>query len=123
MSDKCGPARPAPGGRAGDKGLIFKTKVVGAKEFSRTVGVPVVPGVPSVLDGNLAGAWVPAFLRSGRPRSPWKALQKVGGEIRTAAPHFEIGFGYGSANFNTHSVHTLSFSRFVASRSSGNHDS
>ncbi len=44
-------------------------------------------------------------------------------QIRIAAPHFEIGFGHRWANFNTQSVQTLSVSRFVASRSSGNHDS
>ncbi len=44
-------------------------------------------------------------------------------QIRIAAPNFEIGFGHRWANSNTQSVHTLSFSRFVASRSSGNHDS
>ena len=43
-------------------------------------------------------------------------------QIRKAAPHFEMGLGPGWANFNTQSVQTLSFSRFVALRSSGNHD-
>ncbi len=43
-------------------------------------------------------------------------------QIRIAAPHFEICFGHGWANFNTQSVQTLSCSGFVASRSSGNHD-
>jgi hypothetical protein len=43
-------------------------------------------------------------------------------QIRTAAPHFEMGLGHGWAKFNTQSVHTLSFSRFVASRGSENHD-
>jgi hypothetical protein len=43
-------------------------------------------------------------------------------QIRTAAPHFEMGLGHEWANFNTQSVQTLSFSRFVASRGSANHD-
>ena len=43
-------------------------------------------------------------------------------QIRTAAPHFEMGLGHEWANFNTQSVQTLKFSRFVASRGSANHD-
>ena len=43
-------------------------------------------------------------------------------QIRTAAPHFEMGLWHGWANFNTQSVQTLSFSRFVASRSNAKHD-
>ncbi len=43
-------------------------------------------------------------------------------QIRTAAPHFEMGLGHGWANFNTQSVQTLSLSRFVSSRGSANLD-
>jgi hypothetical protein len=43
-----------------------------------------------VPEGSLAGFLLGAFLRSGRPRGPGKALKKVGGE----APHiFEGLFG------------------------------
>ena len=44
-------------------------------------------------------------------------------QIRTAAPHCEMGLWHGWANFNTQSVQTLSFSRFVASRSNAKRDS
>jgi len=42
--------------------------------------------------------------------------------IRIAAPHFRKCFGRGWVNFNTKSMQTLSFWRFVASQTTANHD-
>jgi hypothetical protein len=77
---------------------------------------------------TIAGMYLMNFMKTQQifencPSILRKTCLLSNNQIRIAAPHLEIGFGHGWANFNTQSVHTLSLSRFVASRSSGNHDS
>ncbi len=60
--------------------------------FGAGFGSLLFKGIPKwffwVPEGSLAGFWGGAFLRSGRPRGPGKAFEKVG----CFAPHLSNGF-------------------------------